>query len=211
MTGTDSVLGVILAGGLSRRMNGREKSLLELEGEPLIVRVSKRLGKQVPQVIINANGNPERFSELGLSVQPDTVEGFAGPLAGVLAGMRWAERKSPGITRILTVAADTPFFPQDYAEKMIKTADAENAEIALAGSGGRHHPVFGLWPVKLANKLEAFLVKEEGRKVMLFVERFANCRIDFGDITRGNDPFFNVNTPGDLADAKQIAKRLEQS
>ena len=194
-------LGVILAGGLSRRMEGQEKSLLNLGGKPLIGHVLDRIGPQVSEVIINANGDANRFSDLGVRVQADTVEGFAGPLAGVLAGMRWAQSNTQS-SHIITAAADTPFFPINYCEQMVSAAKQESAEIALASSNGRRHPVFGLWPVSLADALEHFLVKEENRKVMLFVDRFSNCEVEFG--VENHDPFFNVNTPEDFANAETM-------
>ncbi|MEM7216275.1 MAG: molybdenum cofactor guanylyltransferase MobA [Pseudomonadota bacterium] len=203
----NDMLGVVLAGGLSRRMEGPEKSLLKLGEVPLIKRVTDRLVQQVSSIVVNANGNPERFEFLHKPVIQDTVEGFAGPLAGVLAGMRWA-RENTDASHILTVAADTPFFPMNYAAIISEVAMEENARIALSFSNGRRHPVFGLWPVDLADELETFLVDEGERKVMIFVERFPNCIAIFD----GNDPdpFFNVNTPDDMRLAEEILARQEQ-
>ncbi|MEM7069207.1 MAG: molybdenum cofactor guanylyltransferase MobA [Pseudomonadota bacterium] len=195
------LLGVVLAGGLSRRMEGPEKSLLELGGIKLITHVTNRLNKQVNSVVINANGDPKRFDFLKLPIVPDTVEGFAGPLAGVLAGMRWAADNTDA-SHVITAAADTPFFPHDYVSNMFSQARSTNSLIALAASNDRRHPVFGLWPVSLADALEAFLVEEKNRKVMLFVERYTNCLVEFpGD---DPDPFFNINTPDDKQKAEQI-------
>jgi len=198
-------LGVVLAGGLSRRMEGAEKSLMMLSGKTLISRVCSRLAEQVPSLIINANGDPKRFSALKLQIVPDTVDGFAGPLAGVLAGMRWA--KDNGVySHILTAAADTPFFPLGYTEKMTHQLRKDNSKIALAMSNDRRHPVFGLWDTSLADELEAFLIEEEERKVMLFVRRYANTTVAFeaGQI----DPFFNVNTPADMKMAEHIVSEI---
>ncbi|MEM9278810.1 MAG: molybdenum cofactor guanylyltransferase MobA [Pseudomonadota bacterium] len=200
------VLGVILAGGLSRRMEGPEKSLLELGNLPLVQHVSDRLRTQVSQVVLNANGDAKRFDFLGLSVVGDTVKDFAGPLAGVLAGMRWAHENT-NASHILTAAADTPFFPEDYAARMISELKAQNAQIVLASSAGRRHPVFGLWSVDLADNLEKFLVDEEGRKVMLFVERYRSSLAEFK--ATDPDPFFNVNTPDDMRLAEEFV--LEHS
>lgn len=205
----NDLLGVILAGGLSRRMEGPEKSLLEMNGKTLVGRVAEKLKQQTPQIILNANGDPSRFSNLGLEVQQDTVEGFAGPLAGVLAGMRWAQKNS-NVSHIITAAADTPFFPKSYVKEMRDTARQDNAEIALASSNGRRHPVFGLWPVKLADELQHFLVVEENRKVMLFVERYTNCMVTFENNKNDIDPFFNVNTPDDMLKAEEYSLGLEQ-
>ncbi|MGI9353358.1 MAG: molybdenum cofactor guanylyltransferase MobA [Rhizobiaceae bacterium] len=202
------VLGVVLAGGLSRRMGGAEKSLLNINDAPLIARVSDRLKQQVTGIIINANGNRDRFGFLNLPVTGDTVEGYAGPLAGVLAGMRWASENT-NATHIITAAADTPFFPIDYADSMIAKTVRDNIQIALASSNGRRHPVFGLWNLDLADELEDFLVKEEGRKVMLFVERHRNCLVEFEG--SDPDPFFNVNTPDDMHLAEKIAREQNSS
>lgn len=193
------ILGVVLAGGLSRRMEGPEKSLLALHGTPLISHVVDRFRLQLPDLLINANGDPRRFDFLGLPVQPDTVGDFSGPLAGVLAGMRWATQNG-GATHILTAAADTPFFPHDYAKTMSETARDAGAEIAIARSNGRNHPVFGYWPVGLADSLESFLVDENERKVMAFVKRYTHCMVDFNG--EEPDPFFNVNTRDDLERAE---------
>lgn len=203
-TGVDQTLGVVLAGGLSRRMEGPEKSLLSLSGKPLVARVAGRLASQTQTVIINANGDPRRFSFLDYPIVADTVGGHVGPLAGVLAAMRWAQDNASGRTHVLTAASDTPFFPLEYAHTMQVALDTNKADIALACSNSRRHPVFGLWSVELADALEKFLIDEEGRKVMLFVERFSNCGVEFeNDGTC--DPFFNVNTPEDLAQAEAIA------
>ena len=202
-----SILGTILAGGLSRRMEGREKSLVDLDGKPLLARAIERLAPQAGPLVINANGDPLRFSGFGLPVIADTVEGYAGPLAGVLAAMRHA-RTLDGITHVLTAAADTPFFPVDLFQRFAARLEAETAPadtICLAASGGNRHPVFGLWPVMLADALERFLIAEEGRKVMLFVDRHPWFEVDFpfqGSI----DPFFNVNTPDDLSEAERLAR-----
>ena len=196
-----SSVGVVLAGGLSRRMDGPEKSLLKLGDKTLIARVCERLAAQTAQVIINANGDPERFADIHLPVVADTIEGFAGPLAGVLTGMRWVKEHTKA-THIITVAADTPFFPADYVSTIEEIAANNSTEIALAASNGNRHPVFGLWPVNLADALEAFLVQEKQRKVMLFVQRHPNCLIEFSGVNP--DPFFNINTPDDLRIAQEL-------
>ena len=195
------ILGVVLAGGLSRRMEVPEKSLLDLGSKTLVSHVADRLKQQTSKVILNANGDASRFSKLGLEIQQDTVEGFVGPLAGVLAGMRWVAANSEA-THIITAAADTPFFPQNYISKMQTHAQNLNAEISLAASNGRRHPTFGLWPIKLADALEHFLVEEGNRKVMLFVERYQHCEVNFENLKNDIDPFFNVNTPDDMKKAK---------
>lgn len=203
------LLGVVLAGGLSRRMEGPEKSLLELNGKTLVCHVADRLKLQTSEVILNANGDASRFADLGLQIQEDTVDGFVGPLAGVLAGMRWAKENTQA-THVITAAADTPFFPDTYVAEMLINAIKETSEIALASSNDRHHPVFGLWPIKLADELEHFLVDEQNRKVMLFVERYSNCQVNFDNLYNDIDPFFNVNTPDDMKVAEKIILGLNK-
>lgn len=195
-------IGVVLAGGLSRRMNGPEKSLLELNGEPLLQHVITRLSKQLDNIVINANGDESRFSKYNLPIVPDTVGDFAGPLAGVLAAMRWTAANHPSAKSIITAAADTPFFPTDYVSKMI-ASQATDQTIVLAHSNERRHPVFGLWPIDLANDLEHFLVAEENRKVMLFAQRYNLVKSEFLD-QNGIDPFFNINTPQDMEHAEKL-------
>jgi len=196
-------LGVVLAGGLSRRMEGENKSLLALGGKPLIMRVAERLARQTDELIVNANFENDIIQSLGIPVVPDTISGFAGPLAGVLAGMIWARDNLPKTEFIVTAATDTPFFPQDLVDRFVQTASMHRANIVLASSKGRSHPVFGLWHISLADDLERFLVKEENRKVLLFVERYSNAVCDFPSLGE-HDPFFNVNTPLDYELAQTI-------
>ncbi|MEL6504424.1 MAG: molybdenum cofactor guanylyltransferase MobA [Pseudomonadota bacterium] len=189
------IMGLVLAGGLSRRMGGQEKSLMELNGAPLIQIVAGRLMPQVDTLMINANGDGARFGFTGLQVVADTLDGFAGPLAGLLAGMRAAK----DATHILTAAADTPFFPTDLAQRLAASLDSAD-QVAMARSGTRVHPVFGLWPVALGDALEAFLVQEDKRKILEFANRYTLHEVPFpmGAV----DPFFNVNTPRDLEEAR---------
>ncbi|MEM6670073.1 MAG: molybdenum cofactor guanylyltransferase MobA [Pseudomonadota bacterium] len=195
--------GVILAGGLSRRMGGGDKSLLDLGGATILSRVRRRLSEQVEDLALNANGDPSRFRALELPVVPDTIDGFAGPLAGVLAGLDWAAEA--GYDKIVTVAADTPFFPSDLVERLTAAAEAENdAPLACAQTQGRDHPTFGLWSVALREDLRTALAEEGLRKVVLWTERHGCARAEFPmvETTRGPlDPFFNVNTPDDMAEA----------
>jgi len=198
MTG---VVGVLLAGGLARRMGGGDKPLMTLGGRPLLDRIIERARPQVDHLIINANGNPARFDRYGLPVVADPVAGFAGPLAGVLAGMEWTRANRPGCLLIATFAADTPFFPHDLVVALKETLDA-GADIACARSGERDHPVFGLWPTALANDLRGSLVDDGVRKVDVFTARYRLRSVAFDD--QPHDPFFNVNRPGDLARAEEM-------
>jgi molybdopterin-guanine dinucleotide biosynthesis protein A len=164
------IAGVILAGGLARRMGGGDKALLELAGQTLLARVIARLKPQVGEMVLNANGDPARFAEFGLPVVPDTVEGFAGPLAGILAGMRWAAAK--GYTHVASAAGDTPFFPADLVARLAGAVHSSGHPIALAATndpqrGLSEHPTFGLWPVDLADNLEEAGGVRRGRGISL--------------------------------------------
>jgi molybdenum cofactor guanylyltransferase len=201
-------VGVILAGGLSRRMAGPEKTLLELENIPLIKHAYLRLADQLDHIIINANGSPERFEFLDLPVIADLFAGYAGPLAGIHAAMYWARTYRPEATHIVSIAADTPFFPADLVEKL--KAGVDSNTITLAASGGHRHPVFGLWPVALADDLSQFLSSADTGKVLAFVNRHRWREVEFNMIeNRGIiiDPFFNINTPEDLATAGELISK----
>lgn len=199
--------GVILAGGLARRMGGGDKAMLPVAGRPLLAHVIARFAPQVGAMALNANGDPARFTRFGLPVLADTVPGFAGPLAGILAGMRWAAGE--GYSHVVSAAADTPFFPADLAARLIQAAEAEGKPIALAATndprrGLSEHPTFGLWPVALADDLERALTVGDMRKVIVWGARHGLARAVFDDA--GAYPFFNVNTPDDLAEAERIAR-----
>jgi molybdenum cofactor guanylyltransferase len=200
MNGT-GVVGVLLAGGLARRMGGGDKPLMTLGDKPLLDRIIERARPQVDALIINANGNPARFAPYGLPVVADPVAGFAGPLAGVLAGMEWTRANRPDCLLTATFAADTPFFPRDVVANLLEVLEA-GADIACAHSGGRNHPVFGLWPTALANDLRASLVEDGVRKVDVFTGKYRLRAVEFAD--HPFDPFFNVNRPEDLARAEEI-------
>ncbi len=202
------IAGIILAGGQSRRMGGREKSLLELEGLTQLEWVAKRLGPQVQALAINANGDASRFQSAGLPVIADTIGGHIGPLAGVLAGMRWAQSQD-AFTHIATGAADTPFIPHNFVERLTNAIN-NSSPIAMAASNGRIHPVAALWPIDLADDLEQFLTVENERKILVFAKRHGLNEVVFGldSGPTGHDPFFNINTPDDLAIAGEIAADL---
>ncbi len=212
----NKTVGVVIAGGLSRRMEGPEKSLMLLKGQPIIKHVCDRLQDQLDDIILNANGNAARFAFLDIPVQHDTVDGFAGPLAGILAGMRWAQANRQTASRIITVAADTPFFPVNLVKLFDKhiaqlEMGAERSAICLAYSDNNRHPVFGSWPITLADKLEHFLTVENERKVMLFVQRFELIKVDFPLVEideRSVDPFFNINTPADFTLAETLMPEM---
>lgn len=204
----DAITGVLLAGGQSRRMGGGDKGLLELAGRPMLARVLDRFAPQVGRVVLNANGDPSRFSAFGLPVTPDTIEGSVGPLAGVLAGMRWAAKETPAATHIATASTDAPFVPLDLVTKLMQAIENRQEKIVLAASGGHKHPVIGLWPVELADDLEAAL-NDGVRKVLHWTDRHGTLEVDF-PITKVRelqlDPFFNANTPEELAEAEALIK-----
>lgn len=189
---------VVLAGGRSTRLGGGDKCLLTLDDRPILAHVCSRLRGQAVAIAINANGDPSRFARFALPVIPDSLPGFQGPLAGVLAGMRWAAWM--GQSRVMTVAADTPFLPADLAARL-ETA-AGPGVIATAQSGGRLHPVFALWPVGLADDLADWLRTQADRKIRTFMARHTIVPESFA---AEPDPFFNINTLDDLANARRRA------
>jgi molybdopterin-guanine dinucleotide biosynthesis protein A len=205
----DPVLGVLLAGGRARRMGGGDKCLRPLGGRPLLAQVIDRAAPQVRALLLNANGEPARFAAFGLPVAADVVEGFAGPLAGVLTGMEWARAERPDCPWIATIATDTPFFPEDLVGRLLAAVEREGAELACAASGGRSHPVFGLWPVGLADPLRRAMLAEGVRKVDIWTARYRVAMVDFP--TTPLDPFFNTNRPEDLAEAERLLGRQQVS
>lgn len=200
------ITGILLAGGQSRRMGGGDKGLLQLAGKTMLQHVIDRVAPQVGTLAINANGDPARFDSYGLAVIPDTVEGFAGPLAGVLAGMRWAERNTPRAKWIATFSTDAPLLPRDLVAQLRSVADQEPTSIAIARSDGHLHPVIGLWPICLADDLESAL-HDNVRKVLHWTDRHGTLPVDFAMVPADGkiiDPFFNANTPEELALAEAL-------
>ncbi len=196
------VVGVLLAGGQARRMGGGDKCLRQLGGRPILERVIARAAPQVRALLLNANGDPQRFAGFGLPVAGDLIPGFAGPLAGVLTGMAWARANRPECPWIATVATDTPFFPTDLVAELLAAVERDGADLACATSGGQAHPVFGLWPVRLADDLRAAMVDEGIRKVDIWTARHRLALVDFP--IEPVDPFFNTNRPEDLAEAERL-------
>jgi molybdopterin-guanine dinucleotide biosynthesis protein A len=197
------VCGLLLAGGQSRRMGGGDKSLMKLGGETLLARIVARVRPQVGPIVLNANGDPARFASFGLPIAPDVVAGYAGPLAGVLTGLEWARVHAPQCPWVASFACDAPFLPRDLVARLLAAREAEGADLACASSGGRDHPVFGLWPVALADDLRRAVVDEGVRKVDDWTGRYKLARAAFA--TDPIDPFFNLNAPGDLAAAEALA------
>ena len=199
------VAGVLLAGGLSRRMGGGDKCLRELGERTVLEHVIERATPQVRALMLNANGDAARFEGFGLEVVADEVDGHAGPLAGVLTGMAWAHAATPDCPFIATFATDAPFFPRDMVAVMEEGLRTAAAEMAVAASDGRMHPVFGLWPVRLEGELREALTREGVRKIDVWTARYRLVEVDFP--LTGLDPFFNANSPADLARAEQALAR----
>jgi molybdopterin-guanine dinucleotide biosynthesis protein A len=199
----ESVAGVILAGGRATRMGGGDKTLRAVGGRPLLAHVIERLRPQVDALVLNANGDPARFAGFGLDVVEDSVADFAGPLAGVLAGMDWAAARGHGL--VASAAGDTPFFPETLVAELRAAMDAEGTPIAMAVTpdperGLSPHPTFALWSVALREQLRAALAAGT-RKVVRWAEPMGCARAVFDDARL---PFFNVNTPEDLATAEAL-------
>lgn len=195
------IVGILLAGGLSRRMGGGDKTLRMLGGRPILDHVIARAEPQVSALALNANGDPARFAGYGLPVAADSVEGFAGPLAGVLAGLDWAADRRPEATHVASFACDAPFFPRDLVDRL-SAALTPRTPLACAASDGRAHPVFALWPVALRDDLRRALEEEGLRKVDLWTARHGLATVEFP--VEGVDPFFNANRPDDLAEAERL-------
>jgi len=196
------VVAVLLAGGLSRRMGGQDKMLRDLDGQSILARVIARVEPQVGRLLLNANGDPARFAEFGLPVAADVLGDHAGPLAGVLTGMEWTRANAPDCSWVLTVPTDAPFLPHDLAQRLFAAVAKEEADMACASSGGRHHPVCGLWPVRLADALRSAMVDEDIRKVDIWTARYRLGVAEWS--TEPVDPFFNANRPEDLAAAERL-------
>ena len=200
------VTGVLLAGGQSRRMGGGDKGLLPLAGKSMLQHVIDRLRPQVGAIVLNANGDPARFQGFGLPVVADSVAGHVGPLAGVLAGMRWSLTHAPQRPWIVTAAGDAPLLPRDLVDRLLAAVAGGAGRIAMAGSNGELHPVIGLWPVALAADLEAALGKGV-RKVLDWADRHGCVGVDFPPERLEDieiDPFFNANTPQELDQLRRL-------
>lgn len=183
-------------------MGGGDKCLRELGGKTLLAHTIERVRPQVKTLVLNANGDLERFAEYSLPVIPDVVEGFAGPLAGVLTGLEWVRANAPNCPWMLSAPTDAPFLPDDLVETMKDAVDELFADMACAMSNGRNHPVVGLWPVRLAGELRKALVEEDIRKIDVWTARYRLAEVEFP--ADPVDPFFNANRPEDLAEAERL-------
>ena len=199
---TPSTLGVLLAGGLARRMGGGDKPLKEIAGRTILERAIERLAPQCAALILNANGGPARFAFTGLTVVADDVPGFAGPLAGILAALDWAARNRPDLEWIASAAGDSPFLPLDLVSRLHAAREAAGVPLACAESGGQAHPVNGLWPVALRADLRHALVVEDMRKIDRWTARHGVAHASWP--AEPLDPFFNANTPEDIGEAERL-------
>ncbi len=196
-------LGVLLAGGLARRMGGGDKPMKTIGGRTILERVIARLAGQCDGLILNANGDTSRFASFALPVVSDTVEGFAGPLAGVLTALDWAAAHRPGVEWVLSAATDCPFLPRDLVVRLQHARAEAGAQLAVAASGDQTHPVIGLWNVALRGELRHALVVEDIRKIDRWTARYKLATVTWP--TTPIDPFFNANTVEDIAEAERLA------
>jgi molybdenum cofactor guanylyltransferase len=201
--GALDIPGVLLAGGLARRMGGGDKPMRTIAGRTILDRVIARLNPQCNGLILNANGDPTRFAAFGLPVVADGVADFPGPLAGILAALDWAAANRPDVKLVLSAAGDCPFLPRDLVSRLHGALEAEKAELAVAASDGQSHPVIGLWSVALRDQLRHALVVEDIRKIDRWTARYKLATVTWP--TSPLDPFFNANTMDDIAEAERLA------
>jgi molybdopterin-guanine dinucleotide biosynthesis protein A len=200
---TIETFGLVLAGGLARRMGGGDKALIRIGNETILSRTLSRLRPQVSGVVLNANGDPARFASFGLPVVADSVPDFAGPLAGILAGLDWIAANRPETEWMVSVPGDCPFLPRDLVARLHAARIAEGKPLACAHSGDWRHPVVGLWQVSLRENLRHAITVEDLRKIEVWTARHGIALADWP--TEPVDPFFNVNTPEDVEMATKLA------
>src|SRR5262245_46542356 len=200
-----ATLGLVLAGGLARRMGGGDKIMLRVGGATILKRVLDRFQPQCASLVLNANGDPARFASTGLPVVADSISDFAGPLAGILAGLDWVSAHASQIEWIASVPGDGPFLPRDLVVRLHDVRLARGKPLACAQSGGRRHPVAGLWPVNLRTDLRHALLAEDVHKIELWTARHGIATAEWSD--QPVDPFFNVNTPDDAVAAEAIVRQ----
>ncbi|MES1149375.1 MAG: molybdenum cofactor guanylyltransferase MobA [Bradyrhizobium guangdongense] len=203
MTEMPRTIGVLLAGGLARRMGGGDKPMRTIGGRAILDRVIARLQPQCDGLLLNANGDPARFAAFGLTVIADDVPDYPGPLAGILAALDWTAANRPDVEWVLSAAADCPFLPRDLVARLHEARASENAQLAVAASGGQSHPVIGLWRVDLRDALRHSLTVEDIRKIDRWTARYRLATVSWP--TEPLDPFFNANTVEDVAEAERLA------
>jgi molybdopterin-guanine dinucleotide biosynthesis protein A len=198
-----ATLGLVLAGGLARRMGGGDKAMIRIGVKTILDRVLERLRPTCTGIVLNANGDPARFAQYGLPVIADSIPDFAGPLAGILAGLDWAATHAPGVSDVMSTPGDCPFLPWDMVERLHQARQDANLPLACARSGDWRHPVVGLWPVALREDLRTALTVDGLRKIEVWTARHGIAIADWP--SEPVDPFYNVNTPEDAATAERIA------
>lgn len=200
----EKILGVILAGGLSRRMKGDNKFFKKINGEDIIEYVKNNALKQVSKLIINANIESSKFKKFKLDVVKDSIKGFKGPLAGILSAMDYGEKKK--FNWLATFPCDAPFFPFDLVNKLLKKAKQKKCKIVIGKSNKRIHPVFGIWKISLKKSLSNTLIKEDEKKIELFIRKhyYSVVNFSYNEI----DPFFNINDNNDLNKAEKMMKKI---
>ncbi len=196
-------VGVILAGGLARRMGGGDKPMRTIGGRTILDHVISRFKPRCGALLLNANGDPGRFSSVGLPVIADSVPDYPGPLAGILSSLDWVADNRPNVEWVVSTAGDCPFLPRDLVRRFHAARISEDAQLAVAMSDGRTHPVVGLWRVDLREELRHAMVTEELRKIDRWTARYRTATVVWP--TEPIDPFFNANTIEDLAQGEQLA------
>jgi molybdopterin-guanine dinucleotide biosynthesis protein A len=179
-----------------------DKALVRLRGVTLLERTIERAAPQVGELLLNANGDPARFAGFGLPVIADEIEGFLGPLVGILTGLDWMKANRPETNWLASFACDTPFFPDDVVSRLIEKAENASSLVAIAESLGCRHPTFAVWSSKIEETAQSVLVEREFRKMDDFVESLPYASVKFA--ARPFDPFFNVNTLEDLSRAEAL-------
>jgi molybdopterin-guanine dinucleotide biosynthesis protein A len=200
---------VILAGGRAARMGGVDKGLLPFGAGTLLGHMLARLDGSASRIVINANGDADRYAGFALPVIADSLAGQLGPLAGIVAGMEWAAAHEPAVTEIVSVPADIPFVPRDLVGRLVEARARDGAEIAVASSAGRRHPVAALWPVGIRAALRRAIISDGARRVDRWAAAYRVVPVEFA--TDPVDPFFNVNDPAELAEAKRLAQVYPQA
>ena len=203
------IVGVLLAGGLARRMGGGDKPMRELGGKPILDHVIDRARPQVHHLVLNANGDADRFKKYGLPVVADVIEGHQGPLAGILTAMEWAADNVPGAEHVISFATDAPFLPHNLVVELMVPINEGASLLSCAITGDRTHPVFGVWPIALKNELRKAMIEEEMRKIDLWTDRIGITHVPFP--VEPVDPFFNVNRPENLEEAEGMLLKIQAS
>jgi molybdenum cofactor guanylyltransferase len=202
MSNSQSVVGIILAGGLAKRMGGGDKCLLPLAGKTLLQRTVERAQPQVASLLLNANGNSLRFARTRLPVIADLFPGYLGPLAGIHAGLSWMQSTSPDAEWLASFASDTPFFPSDLVARLLDAVTKQHAQLAVATSKNRAHPIFALWHASLLGKIEQQLATGDIPRLQDWIKQQKLAEVEFA--ADAYDPFFNINVPQDLYAAEPL-------